>query len=361
MVREGSYQQHPRASKRAAAINSRRVAGPNAADRSPELEPLFEPGGVPVNRRKILPRIMMSVVACMAPRGQIWTGHGRFTRTRWICEKKITMSADQQPIILLPGKGRSYACGPMTAVFKADGAETAERYSVSEWIIAPHSPGSGPHAHEKNEELFFVSNGVLAIRVGDEWIDAPRGTFIRIPAGVMHDFENRSDHEAALFNVYLPGSFEPMMPSIVAWFANQDHRTEAPPPAVDPPSATTPASVEVNLARHFLRGRFCGIVRPEHMKAASDDAQKLLPGLAPGFVLITDLTGLEEMHLDCVPHLAAIMDQCLAAGVGKVVRIIPDPSKDIGLNLLSLTHYRGKVPIVVVANAADAEKEIAAS
>jgi mannose-6-phosphate isomerase-like protein (cupin superfamily) len=106
----------------------------------------------------------------------------------------------------------------MTAVFKADGPETADRYSVSEWVVAPHSPGSGPHAHESNEELFLVTEGVISIRIGDQWIDAPRGTFVRVPAGVIHDFENRSSEPAALFNVYLPGGFEQDMPAIVSWF-----------------------------------------------------------------------------------------------------------------------------------------------
>ena len=31
------------------------------------------------------------------------------------------------------------------------------------------------------------------------------GTFLRIPAGVTHDFENRSDSRAVAFNVFVPG------------------------------------------------------------------------------------------------------------------------------------------------------------
>lgn len=124
------------------------------------------------------------------------------------------------PIILPPGEGRSYDCGPMRAVFKADGAETAERYSVSEWTVAPHSPGSGPHAHDQSDELFLVTDGTMAVRVGDDWIEAGRGAFIRIPAGTVHDFENRTDLPATLFNVFLPGAFEHLMPEIVKWFAS---------------------------------------------------------------------------------------------------------------------------------------------
>jgi mannose-6-phosphate isomerase-like protein (cupin superfamily) len=112
----------------------------------------------------------------------------------------------------------------MRAVFKADGAETAGRYSVSEWTVAPHSPGSGPHAHEDADEIFLITEGTMAVRVGDAWVEAPRGTFLCIPAGVMHDFENRTDHPATLFNVFTPGEFEHMMPSIVHWFSKQGGR-----------------------------------------------------------------------------------------------------------------------------------------
>lgn len=116
----------------------------------------------------------------------------------------------------------------MLAVFKADGVETAGRYSVSEWTVAPHSPGSGPHSHDESDEIFLITEGTMAVRVGDHWVEAPRGTFLRIPAGVIHDFENRTDRPATLFNVFTPGEFERMMPSIVSWFSKQSaHESKA--------------------------------------------------------------------------------------------------------------------------------------
>jgi mannose-6-phosphate isomerase-like protein (cupin superfamily) len=107
-------------------------------------------------------------------------------------------------IILPPGSGRSYDCGPMHAVFKADGDETARRYSVSEWTVAPQSPGPGAHSHEKTDEIFLITDGTMTVRVGSEWLDAARGTFLRIPAGVVHDFENRTDHPATLSMCFSP-------------------------------------------------------------------------------------------------------------------------------------------------------------
>jgi mannose-6-phosphate isomerase-like protein (cupin superfamily) len=113
-----------------------------------------------------------------------------------------------EPIILPPGGGRAYELGPMRGVFKADGPETGDRYCVSEWAVEPGAPGPGPHRHEANEEVFLVTAGTMWFLVGDEWIEAPTGTFLRIPAGVTHDFENRGDGPAVAFNVFIPGGFE---------------------------------------------------------------------------------------------------------------------------------------------------------
>ncbi|MHB1170305.1 MAG: cupin domain-containing protein [Longimicrobiales bacterium] len=121
-------------------------------------------------------------------------------------------------IVRLPGEGRHYPCGPMDSVFLADGAESDRRYSASIWRVAPNSPGPGAHSHEANEELFFVVEGTMTFLVGDRYIDAPTGTFLRIPAGVRHDFENRTGERASALNIYMPGGFEDDMPAIVEWF-----------------------------------------------------------------------------------------------------------------------------------------------
>ena len=39
-----------------------------------------------------------------------------------------------------------------------------------------------------------------------------------IPAGTVHDFENRTDAPAGLFNVFIPGGFEPDDAGDRSWF-----------------------------------------------------------------------------------------------------------------------------------------------
>jgi mannose-6-phosphate isomerase-like protein (cupin superfamily) len=108
----------------------------------------------------------------------------------------------------------------MQALFKADGEETGDRYSVSEWWVEPHRVGVGLHSHEANEELFYVLGGTMTFRVEERVVEASTGTFLRIPAGVAHGFENRSDEVAGVLNVFIPGGFEQQMPEIVKWFAS---------------------------------------------------------------------------------------------------------------------------------------------
>jgi len=112
---------------------------------------------------------------------------------------------DEEVIVLSPGEGRAYSIGPMRGVFKADGVETGDRYCVSEWSVEPGCDGPGAHSHAENVELFIVTEGTMSFLVGSEWIDAPAGTFIRVPAGVTHDFANRTAEPASAFNVFIPG------------------------------------------------------------------------------------------------------------------------------------------------------------
>jgi len=108
--------------------------------------------------------------------------------------------------------------GRIAAVFKADGVETANRYAVSEWWLEPHTKGPGHHSHME-DDLFYVIEGVMSVFVDGRWVDAPKGTFVLIPGGMTHDFENRGDVRAGLLNFQVPGNFEPEMPGIAQWFA----------------------------------------------------------------------------------------------------------------------------------------------
>jgi hypothetical protein len=111
-----------------------------------------------------------------------------------------------------------------------------------------------------------------------------------------------------------------------------------------------------DISRNLIEIRYRGRVTAAEVRAVSEKVIELLPQLRQGFTLLADLSDLESMGLDCVADITKIMDACNAAGIGTVVRIIPDPRKDIGLNILSIIHYSRGVRVITCQNAAEAER-----
>jgi hypothetical protein len=97
---------------------------------------------------------------------------------------------------------------------------------------------------------------------------------------------------------------------------------------------------------NLLHVRYTGRVGPADTETYAKHLPPLLAQLTPGFRLLTDMSALDEIQLECVPHIKAMMDLCNQRGVAMVVRVIPDPHKDVGMNILSPFHYRRDVHIV---------------
>ena len=114
--------------------------------------------------------------------------------------------------------------------------------------------------------------------------------------------------------------------------------------------------VQADKSRHLLRISFAQHVGPEETKSLFDKVEKLLPELQPGFALLSDLSGLETMDIACAPFISRVMDLCNEKGIATVVRVIPDPRKDIGLNILTLFHYSRKVRVVTCETLDEAAK-----
>jgi len=70
-----------------------------------------------------------------------------------------------------------------------------------------------------------------------------------------------------------------------------------------------------------------------------DDVMALLADLPAGFAMLVDLDRLESMDIACVEELGKMMELLDRRGLEQVVRVIPDPAKDIGFNILSRFHY----------------------
>ncbi len=115
---------------------------------------------------------------------------------------------------------------------------------------------------------------------------------------------------------------------------------------------------EIDAPRNLLRTHYRGHMTEPRFREAFGHFEGLLSQLKPGFTILADMSELDLMELDCAPILGRIMDLCRASKVGTVVRVIPDPAKDIGVNILSIVHYRGKVPIATFDSLEEALKSL---
>lgn len=111
---------------------------------------------------------------------------------------------------------------------------------------------------------------------------------------------------------------------------------------------------ETDAARNFLLVRYSGHVASDEAQRCLAEMPGLLAALASQFRLLVDLTELQSMDVACAPYLEKIMDLCNARDVSTVVRVIPDPKRDIGLQIMSYFHYGSDVQIATCENISEA-------
>lgn len=116
--------------------------------------------------------------------------------------------AREQVIFVPPGGGRVYEQGGLRGAIKVDDEESGGRQCFSEWTVDAGGDGPPPHVHRQHQEAFFVVEGTMSFRAGEKTIEAEAGSFIFIPAGVVHTFSNRTDAPARCVNAYVPGGIE---------------------------------------------------------------------------------------------------------------------------------------------------------
>ena len=116
--------------------------------------------------------------------------------------------------------------------------------------------------------------------------------------------------------------------------------------------------VTSNKAKRLLHLSYIQHIQPEELKRGQEDIKTLLADLPPGFRLLADFGRLESMDPACTTEIGRIMELLDRSSVGMVVRVIPDSNKDIGLNILTLFHYRHHPQVVTCKNMAEAVKKL---
>ena len=90
--------------------------------------------------------------------------------------------------------------------YKAKGEETGGAYSLLEVLIT----GEGPpqHIHNDADEAFYVVEGEVDVKRGEETLHAAAGAFVLIPRGTVHTTWNTGSTPAKLLAIFSPPGFE---------------------------------------------------------------------------------------------------------------------------------------------------------
>ncbi len=113
-------------------------------------------------------------------------------------------------------------------------------------------------------------------------------------------------------------------------------------------------SAEIDRSKRLVVISAVQYVTAEEAKLTAQQLRELLHDVAPGFRVLADFRWLESMDSGAARHVAAIMDTLAEKGVASVTRVISDPHKDIGLNILSQFHYGPEIQISTFETLADA-------
>src|SRR3954452_6738501 len=107
------------------------------------------------------------------------------------------------PTLRGPGRGRTVAVVGDGYRFLATGAETGGKYAIWEALVPPGG-GPPPHVHSREEEGFFILEGEVTFRIGDNVFVAKAGTFANMPIGTPHSFRNESGRPAKMLIMIAP-------------------------------------------------------------------------------------------------------------------------------------------------------------
>jgi mannose-6-phosphate isomerase-like protein (cupin superfamily) len=115
-----------------------------------------------------------------------------------------------------PGEGERHGVGSSEVLIKATGDDTDGSFFLSESTIEPGFPGPPLHHHERLHDMFYVLDGVLTMRLGEDTLQVGPGTFVCVPPGVSHTFANPSDRPVRMLNFNTPAGWEGYMRDLAA-------------------------------------------------------------------------------------------------------------------------------------------------
>jgi quercetin dioxygenase-like cupin family protein len=131
------------------------------------------------------------------------------------------------------GTGRAYWGPGDVYVFLVTGEESGGSYFAMEALV-PTGGGPPLHIHRNEDETFYVLEGQVTFRLGDETVLAGPGDFVNVPRGTVHCFRNDGSDAARIVLTFTPAGIEKFFEETLERAIDP---TQAPPDNIEEVSA----------------------------------------------------------------------------------------------------------------------------
>jgi quercetin dioxygenase-like cupin family protein len=105
-------------------------------------------------------------------------------------------------------RGDTFDLGPVTLKILVGANQTGGSFALGEFA-GEAGPWTVPHIHEHTEESFYVLDGAFDFTIGENHVEANRGSFLLVPRKLPHVMEAAAGGGRFL-TLWTPGGLEQM-------------------------------------------------------------------------------------------------------------------------------------------------------
>jgi quercetin dioxygenase-like cupin family protein len=110
-----------------------------------------------------------------------------------------------QPVVIPPDSGK--VLNFLGVTHKLTRQHTGSVYYLFEFTFDPES-GNGLHVHSYEDEVVYVLEGAIQIRLGNEKLEAVVGGVAHLPKGIPHALYNPLQAPSRYLAIAIPGGME---------------------------------------------------------------------------------------------------------------------------------------------------------
>jgi len=132
------------------------------------------------------------------------------------------------------------------AMLKVTGEQSGGQFSLIE-MLYPAGAIVPRHVHHREDELFYLIEGELEMRVGERQISAKPGTTIFAPRNIPHSFQVGANAPVHYLILYTPAGFEGFI---------RDTSRPAATLTLPPPPDAPPTPEQIQAIGEMMRERY---------------------------------------------------------------------------------------------------------